>query len=352
MKLDFTKKLLSWHHKTNKRELPWKGEKDPYRIWLSEIILQQTRVEQGTAYYQRFIKKFPTVQDLASAGEKEVFKTWEGLGYYSRCRNLISSAQKIVGQHEGRFPSGYEELLLLPGVGHYTAAAIASFAFQLPHAVVDGNVERILSRYFGVALEKQSAAGRKIYASLAEELLDKNQPGVYNQAIMDFGATVCKPQNPLCSQCVLSASCQAYLNDWTSALPVKKTIKERTVRHFNYIIAGPDSKKVWIRKREGKDIWNNLYELILLETVKNLPQDQIVKTDFFRRHFGNRRIGIRSVSPEFSQILTHQHIRARFIVLDAPLDDIEGYQPVSLRRIGLYPFPRIIAQDGLNLLPR
>src|SRR4030095_7742264 len=214
MQIDFTKKLLGWNRKHNKRSMPWKGESDPYRIWLSEIILQQTRVGQGMDYYQKFISGFPTIQDLANAPEKEVFKYWEGLGYYNRCRNLIAAAKKIALEKKGLFPSSYDQLLQLPGIGPYTAAAIASFAFGLPYAVVDGNVERVLARYFGISTPVGSVSGKKLYSALAAELIDRKEPAAFNQAIMDFGATVCKPQNPLCKTCVLAKNCQSYQQGW------------------------------------------------------------------------------------------------------------------------------------------
>src|SRR5450432_3260301 len=198
MNPDFTKKLLKWNLGSNTRTMPWKGEKDPYKIWLSEIILQQTRVEQGLGYYQKFIKAFPTVQQLAKAPQEKVFKLWEGLGYYTRCKNLIASALFISKDRKGKFPTDYESILGLKGVGPYTAAAIASFAYNLPHAVIDGNVFRVLSRYFGISTPIDSPDGKKLYALLANELLDKQEPGLYNQAIMDLGAVICKPQQPLC----------------------------------------------------------------------------------------------------------------------------------------------------------
>ncbi len=212
--------------------MPWKGETNPYRIWLSEIILQQTRVEQGTAYYEKFISAFPTVQKLAKAPDKEIFKYWEGLGYYNRCRNLIATAKIISNDYKGRFPSSYDKIIALPGIGTYTAAAIASFAFGLPYPVVDGNVERILARYFGISAATGSAAVKKLYISLAESLLDKKDPGIYNQAIMDFGATICKPQNPLCSECTQSKNCQAFQQGWINQLPVKSSQAVRKKRVF------------------------------------------------------------------------------------------------------------------------
>ena len=192
----FSKRLLHWNKIQNKRAMPWKGEKDPYKIWLSEIILQQTRVEQGWNYYNRFVSTFPNIKKLAAAPEEKVFKLWEGLGYYTRCKNLIATAKFIAKEKQGEFPNAYNEILDLKGVGPYTAAAIASFAFNLPHAVVDGNVFRVLARFFGIETATDSTTGKKLFSGLAEELLDKKLPGIYNQAIMDFGAMICKPKNP------------------------------------------------------------------------------------------------------------------------------------------------------------
>src|ERR1700743_845026 len=221
-KADFTQILLKWHKHKNDRKMPWKGEKNPYRIWLSEVILQQTRVEQGWAYYEKFINAFPTVHELAAAGEQKVFKLWEGLGYYSRCRNLIATAKTIDSVYEGRFPAVYSEILALKGIGPYAAAAIASFAFNLPHAVVDGNVTRVLSRYFGDSTPIDTTAGKKLYSNLADALLDRERADLYNQAIMDFGATICLPRNPLCADCVQRSGCQALQKGLIAQLPVKE----------------------------------------------------------------------------------------------------------------------------------
>src|SRR6202046_3980836 len=205
----FAQKLLKWNFDQNSRPMPWKGEKDPYRIWLSEVILQQTRVDQGWAYYEKFVSAFPTVHDLATASEQFVFKLWEGLGYYNRCRNLMTTAKRIDSEYQGRFPSTYEEILTLKRTGLYTAPAIAAFAYNLPHAVVDGNVTRVLSRYFGISTPIDTTAGKKEYTAIAQTLLDIQHPDLYNQAIMDFGATVCTPRNPQCASCVQQPDCQA-----------------------------------------------------------------------------------------------------------------------------------------------
>lgn len=202
--------------------MPWKGEKDPYKIWLSEIILQQTRVEQGLSYYNNFIKTFPDIQQLAKAKDEKIFKLWEGLGYYTRCRNLIASARFVAKEKKGKFPDSYEEIKALKGVGPYTAAAISSFAFNLPHAVVDGNVFRVLARVFGIDKPTDTTEGKKYFTQLAEELLDKKRPGLYNQAIMDFGAMICKPASPLCATCCFKKHCIAFQRDRINELPVKE----------------------------------------------------------------------------------------------------------------------------------
>jgi A/G-specific adenine glycosylase len=343
MQIDFTKKLLLWNRKQNKRSMPWKGESDPYRIWLSEIILQQTRVEQGLAYYKKFIIGFPTVIDLAKAPEKEVFKYWEGLGYYSRCRNLIATAKIITAEYNGKFPSEYEDILALPGIGPYTAAAIASFAFGLPHAVVDGNVERTLARYFGISAPVGSSAGKKLFNSLAVELLDIKKPAIYNQAIMDFGATICKPQNPVCNSCPQTANCQAFQHGWTDKLPLKTVAPVRKTRWLYYFIVETGKNKIWIRKRTEKDIWQNLYEFVLWETGKIIPQKDMARSSFFRKNFGRQGLKIKNISSVHSQTLTHQSIICHFVHLDKAVPVLKGYQPVSRKKLPEYPFPKLIA---------
>src|SRR6478609_2040975 len=254
MKQAFTTRLLQWNSRQNRRQMPWKGEKDPYKIWLSEIILQQTRVEQGLEYYNRFVHTFPTVHDLAKAPEQKIFKLWEGLGYYTRCKNLIATAKIISNELGGVFPDNYEAIKSLKGIGPYTASAIASFAFNLPYAVLDGNVFRILSRYFGISTAIDSGDGKKIYAKIAEALLPVKKPGEYNQAIMDFGATVCKPKQPLCSTCVQNKDCEAYKHGWINDLPIKEKVLQKKTRWFTYFLVEVDDK-IYIRQRTAGDIW-------------------------------------------------------------------------------------------------
>ncbi|MCU0351219.1 MAG: A/G-specific adenine glycosylase [Flavobacterium sp.] len=220
----FTSSLMYWHGTLNLRTMPWKGIKDPYKIWLSEIILQQTRVDQGMSYYEKFVANYPTIQDLATAKDEDVFKLWEGLGYYNRCTNLLFTARKVVTEFKGVFPTTYDELLTLKGVGPYTAAAIASFAYNLPYAVVDGNVFRVLARFFGIDTATDSTTGKQLFTQLANEVLDKVEPAKFNQAIMDFGATVCKPALPNCSSCTLQTKCTAYKKGLVNQLPIKEKV--------------------------------------------------------------------------------------------------------------------------------
>lgn len=276
IKKKFTSTLLDWHAHENFRTLPWKEERDPYKIWLSEIILQQTRAAQGLPYYLKFIDRYPTVTDLANAKDDEIFKLWEGLGYYNRCRNLLVTARYIKKHYQGLFPNQYEDIINLKGVGSYTAAAIASFAYNMPYAVVDGNVFRVLARFAGMELPIDSKEGKKMITDLAQDLLPKNKAAAYNQAIMDFGASICKPQNPLCNDCPLKRNCKALSDNIVALLPIKsKKIKIRK-RYFNYIIIETPSQ-IWIEKRTKADIWRDLYQPLLIESDKKLNPQQLKK---------------------------------------------------------------------------
>ena len=252
--------LLKWYSQY-KRDLPWRRTKDPYLIWLSEIILQQTRVAQGTEYYLRFAKTFPTPSSLASATEDKVLKLWQGLGYYSRARNLHAAAKSM----RGKFPRTYEGVRALKGVGDYTAAAICSIAYNMPYAVVDGNVYRVLSRVFGIDTPIDSTDGKKQFSTLAQAQLDKENASEYNQAIMDFGATVCTPQSPQCAKCPLAAQCVARRENRVEELPVKEKKTKLSMRYFHYIYV-EQGNFIYLHKRGGGDIWQNLYELPLVET--------------------------------------------------------------------------------------
>ncbi|HEY5370274.1 MAG TPA: A/G-specific adenine glycosylase [Hanamia sp.] len=339
----FTTTLLQWNVIKNKREMPWKGEKDPYKIWVSEIILQQTRVGQGTNYYNRFIRHFPTIKSLANAPEKKIFKLWEGLGYYNRCRNLIETAKFIDHNLEGKFPEKYEDILALKGIGNYTASAIASFAFDQPYAVLDGNVFRVLSRFFGVELSINSSEGKRIFSDLSQLLLDKKHPAAYNQAIMDFGAVVCKPSLPLCGECVLRKKCFAFRNNKVGELPFNTKVIRQKTRFFNYIIAEYNNK-FYIRKRIEKDIWQNLYEFILIETKSPAKEEDVLSNEKFVSIFGSASFETKLVSKQSSQKLTHQIIQGNFVFIkiSKPLKNNDTYFLATKKEINLLPFPKLI----------
>jgi len=309
----FSPILLKWNKEKNDRQMPWKGEKDPYKIWLSEVILQQTRVEQGLKYYEKFITAFPDVHQLANAHERSIYKCWEGLGYYTRCKNLIVTAQNVSKNLKGRFPDNYDEIKKLKGIGPYTAAAIASFAFNEQRAVVDGNVFRVLARIFGIEEPIDSTKGKKAFNALAGKLLDKKNPALYNQAIMDFGAVVCKPV-PICEQCPFKQKCEAFLNDKIFSLPVKgkKVLIKR--RWFNYVLL-EYKEKFAVRQRHAKDIWHNLFEFLLVESGKEFDEKEIVKEAKKKKWIGANSYEIEYVSPVCKQQLSHQLIKGRFTKL-------------------------------------
>lgn len=341
MKSSFSSRLLQWNRQKNDRKMPWKGEKDPYKIWLSEIILQQTRVEQGWAYYERFIKKFPTVKKLANAPDQEVFKLWEGLGYYSRCKNLLETARKIAFEYKGKFPQSYEEIRALKGIGPYTAAAVSSFAFNLPYAVVDGNVQRVIARYFGITTPVDSTAGKKLFNELAAALLTPEEAGIYNQAIMDFGATICKPQNPLCQDCVQRTECQAFALGAVKTLPVKEKTIARRERWLYYFLL-EHKGNIFIRQRTSKDIWENLYEFVLYESAGKIE----VPENLLAEIIPGIRYRVLSVSRQFRQQLTHQQVHGCFI--RASLTSMPaipgGYVKIKRQDLDKYAFPRLINQ--------
>ena len=307
--MNFTTTLLSWYGQ-NKRNLPWRHTQDPYKIWLSEIILQQTRVEQGMPYYYRFIERFPDLKSLASADENEVLKLWQGLGYYSRARNLLHAAQQMM-ERFGGFPGTYEALLSLKGIGDYTASAISSIAFNEPHAVVDGNVYRFLARYFGIKTPIDSTLGKKEFKSLGQELIDKKQPGIFNQAVMEFGAMHCKPANPLCETCPFNQTCCALVNDCIEQLPVKEKITKVRTRYFHYLIFHFNDK-VFIRQRIEKDIWKGLFEFPLIESLKKQNVNALMKSKIFNEIVQQSKIEFMNQSEIYKHQLTHQLLVTKF----------------------------------------
>jgi A/G-specific adenine glycosylase len=339
--VEFNINLILWHYNDNKRLMPWKGEKNPYNIWLSEIILQQTRVEQGLEYYNKFIIKYPNIKKLALAPEDEVFKLWEGLGYYSRCKNLIATARFVAFDLGGEFPKEYENILKLKGIGPYTAAAIASFAYNLPYAVVDGNVLRVLARFFGKSIPIDSNDGKKYFASLAQELLSKDIPAVYNQAIMDFGATVCKPKNPLCVTCTLKTDCIAFKKKLATTLPIKESKLVKKNRFFYYIIVEMGDK-LYVKKRTAKDIWQNLWEFILIEQPEKISVQELKKTAEYKNLIGKEG-SVKHISTFYKQQLTHQTIEGIFIHIHKKRTlESDLFVLVNKKQLSKLAFPRFI----------
>lgn len=334
-----SEKLIAWYKK-NKRDLPWRNTNDPYKIWLSEIMLQQTQVAQGLSYYLKFTETFPTVKDLANAPEDQVMRLWQGLGYYSRARNLHAASKHVVTFHKGNFPKTYLEIKELKGVGDYTAAAISSFAYNLPHAVVDGNVYRVLSRLFDVHTPINSSQGKKEFQLLANELLDNNKPGQHNNAIMEFGAMQCKPQNPNCETCILQNNCSAYANNTVSLLPVK--IKTSSIKHryFNYVVINYKNS-VYISKRSEKDIWQNLYEFLLIENDSPVSEKEVLTQ---LNNLGLKdTYSLKNITEVKKHILSHQHLHSFFyeVELSKPTK-LKGFIKVKKDELNNFGFPQLI----------
>ncbi len=334
---------MTWNDASNQRKMPWKGERDPYKIWLSEIILQQTRVAQGLAYYESFIAAYPTIVQLAAASDEAVFKLWEGLGYYSRCRNLLTTARYIAFELGGIFPTEYSAILQLKGVGPYTAAAIASFAFDLPHAVVDGNVYRVIARYFGIDLPTDSTAGKKYFNELAHQLLTVHHPAKYNQAIMDFGATVCKPAMPACGTCLLKKHCKALAIGSVNTLPIKSKTIQRKKRYFYYFIFQYKGCTA-ISQRMQKDIWHSLHEFYLMESSKLLNWNTITVKKWLEEQLGIVNHTLEKISEIQQQQLTHQQIKGQFIHvhLQQIPPTLQGLSWYGATELGKLAFPRFI----------
>ena len=310
--MDFQKTLISWYSE-NKRDLPWRASTDPYVIWLSEIILQQTRVDQGMPYFQRFLETFPGVKDFASAEEANVLKLWQGLGYYSRARNMLSTAKQVVSEHNGRFPSSYKALLQLKGIGPYSAAAISSFSVGEPQAVLDGNVYRVLARYFGIDTPINSSSGIKEFSQLARKMLFLPDPALYNQAIMEFGALQCKPRKPNCEVCPFRLNCFALNHNKVDVLPVKLPKAAKKTRFFNYFIF-MENDKVLVRQRQAGDIWQHLYDFPSIETPAMAELDSVEFIELVNKTFGDEPVLTKLV--EMKHILTHQLIKAQFFRVD------------------------------------
>ena len=337
--MNITIKLINWYS-VNKRDLPWRNTTDPYFIWLSEIILQQTQVAQGLPYYVAFTTKFPTVFDLAKAEESQVLKLWQGLGYYSRARNLHASAQYIVEELNGQFPTTYNEIIKLKGVGDYTASAIASICFNETTAVVDGNVYRALSRIYGIDTPINTGKGFKEFKALAQELIDNKEPATFNQAIMEFGARQCKPKNPECSVCPFNGKCVAFQKNRIGELPVKlKSIKVKK-KYFNFIVMLSSDQKTIIEKREGKGIWQNLYQFPLIETLKPANVSEIEKELKGFSILENLKLNVSLYNEEdIIHKLSHQHLYTKFWIVTIDNKLPEG---ISVEKITDFPVPILI----------
>lgn len=335
----FSQKLIGWYFK-NKRELPWRQTKDPYKIWLSEVILQQTRVTQGLPYYENFVSSFPNVFDLAEASEEQVLKIWQGLGYYSRARNLHYTARYVSEHHKGIFPKTYDELLQLKGVGNYTAAAIASFSYEEPVAVLDGNVYRVLSRYFGVETDISSPKAKKEFQELANEVLDKKRPSLFNQAIMEFGALQCVPKSPDCEICILNDSCLALKERKVDRLPVKLKKTKITQRHLHYLVFLDKENNTLINKRTQNGIWRNLYEFPVLEFGQKTENKNVIRniSELYSGKYSIESIGLFG-EKEIIHKLSHQDLRISFWKIEV---ENKLKNSVSLGKIANYPFPIVI----------
>lgn len=339
--MNFTKTLTHWYS-VNKRDLPWRTTKDPYKIWLSEIIMQQTQIKQGLPYYEAFTEKFSTIFELAIADEEIVLKLWQGLGYYSRARNLHITAKYIANELEGVFPKDYNSLLKLKGIGDYTASAIASICYDKPTAVVDGNVYRVLSRYYGIETPINSSKGIKYFKELAQSLLPLKNTGNYNQAIMDFGARQCKPKSPDCSKCPLNNSCVSLKNNLVSVLPVKINKTKVSKKHINFIVIISDDDKTILEKRTKNGIWKNLYQFPLVETKTRLTFYDFNENEDIKKVMNDKEYSFsRYNDAEIVHKLSHQHLFTTFWVAKVNTLSKEG---LSISKIHEFPVPVLISR--------
>jgi A/G-specific adenine glycosylase len=341
--MDFTPPLLRWY-RANRRDLPWRRTKDPYLVWLSEVILQQTRVEQGLPYYEKFVKAYPTIRHLAAADEQEVLTRWQGLGYYSRARNLLVAARAVVNECNGEFPRTYDQIRRLKGVGDYTAAAIVSICFGSPHPVIDGNVLRFFSRVFGITGPIELSATKNAIRAKAMELIDRSRPGDFNQAVMEFGATVCTPANPRCTGCIFSSMCQALKHGMVANLPARKPGGRVRDRYIHYLVVtythrGEDY--IFLNKRTGNDIWKNLYDVPSIELPPE-EKDRILAPGDFSVLLNQAPPGFLEVSCLYVHLLTHRKIHARFYRFHSDKPVELPCLVVLLKDIHRYPFPRLI----------
>lgn len=352
--MNISESLQNWYSQ-NKRLLPWRETRDPYKIWLSEVILQQTRVAQGTDYYHRFLIAFPDVQSLAAADEQDILKLWQGLGYYSRARNMHHTAKEIVEKHNGLFPVSSAGLKKLKGIGDYTAAAIASICFDEPTAVLDGNVARVLSRLYAIDTPIDSNEGRKTITDLANILLDTNHPGTFNQAVMELGALVCSPKGPACNTCPLAFACEALKRKQIESFPVKIPKKIPTLRHLNYMVISfikDEAEFILMRKRTGNDIWKNMYDFPCIETENASDTKEVLDKCVKSELFGGFPIVVKHVSDEYIHQLSHRRLLARFIRIELKGEPELPVNITSVRKdlIAELPLPRLIDRYIANSL--
>ena len=347
--MDFSNRLTHWYLQ-NKRDLPWRNAHEPYQIWLSEIILQQTRVEQGLPYYNTFIEAYPTVVDLANAEIDDVLKLWQGLGYYSRARNLHETAKYVANELDAEFPENYKGLLKLKGVGDYTASAIASICYDEPVAVVDGNVYRVLSRIFGIKTPINTTAGNKEFKELATQLLNRDDPATFNQALMEFGALHCKPQNPACEVCPFNDKCVALKEHQVRELPVKLKKTKVKKRYFNYLVFDIQDSKTILEQRQGKGIWNGLYQFPLVETERLVGKTVLTESEKLQElTFSNEDFSIELLNEEpVVHKLSHQHLFTRFWLINTNQVSVK---PVDLEKVARYPVPVLIENFLKDYLP-
>jgi len=342
--MSFSHLIMQWYGE-NKRDLPWRHTNDPYRIWVSEVILQQTRVEQGLAYYHRFVERFPDVESLAKADEEEVIKIWQGLGYYSRARNMHQSARTIHHDNQSIFPASYDELIKIRGVGDYSASAISSIAYGEAHPVVDGNVLRVVARFEGIMEPVNTSAGRKKVKKLLSKYIDPAQPGIFNQAIMELGALVCKPKQPLCLQCPIQRNCYAFGKKLTGELPSLNKARPSKVRFFHYLVIYSHQEQedyIWLKKRTGADIWKNLYDFPLIEAESELSMKEIELNQQWRDITGPYELSIDPVIETARHLLTHRELRVKFILMVSHDYYHPGYVKINLKDFHKYPVPRLI----------
>ena len=350
--MGFRSRLTEWY-KMHHRALPWRETSDPYRIWVSEVILQQTRVNQGMDYYRRFLESFPDIHALAAASEEEVLKVWQGLGYYSRARNMHHAAKTVVNEYQGQFPDKYHDILALKGIGEYTASAVASIAFNLPHPVLDGNVLRFISRLKGVVEPVDTSKGKQLIRDVLEYEMDKETPGLFNQALMEFGALVCAPKNPDCERCPFRNDCVARNTGYVDKIPVKGKKQPPSPRYFHYlvIILRKDNQMFTVlNKRSGKDIWKNLYEFPVIEADTMLDWDMLTSNASFREIFRGQIPELLKVSNPYRHVLSHRILHARYFVVSG--DSIPGnHLQVAVEQLDRYPVSRLMAKmlDSLNI---